>query len=119
MIKFTTKLVLTATAIAALGTASIGHAETAPVRTINIADRDLTQPGAVERVKAEVRRSASDVCGLHDYEGLGARKMKKDCYADAVAKADAQVETVFALQSGRKAEREAFASGKSSPRLIR
>jgi UrcA family protein len=114
MTKFITKFAIAATAFTAF--ASVAHADS---RAINIGDRDLTQPGAVAQLKAEIRAAAHSICHMGDNSDTVAFRAKKECYVKAVADADARIDTVLALQAGKSAEREALASAKGSTRTVR
>ena len=118
MTKFITKFAFVATAFAAIASGNAALAESAPSRSVDLSRHDMTNPAEVKEVKAQLRHAARQVCGLDDYEGLGVRAAKMECFNTALAKGEQQVNAMIAYQSSQKAELAALTNSGGS-RTIR
>lgn len=88
--------------IAISAMAGAAQAQDIPSREVNIAGYDLTTPSGVAKARQGIRMAAREVCGLNEFEGLGARQSKQACFKHAMDVATAQIDARVALATNSK-----------------
>lgn len=92
---------LIAAGAAALSLAPAALAD-APTEYVDYNPAELTHAEGVDRIKARIARTAERVCSTPSRPTLRERQLRQACVAEAIEKAEAQLERRVALARARQ-----------------